>query len=67
MDAVVLDLGQSDGGAVPRLRKRLAADIPATLAAKCVEGWPAGVDEELAKNRRNVLHRNGGTAQRVPA
>ena len=46
MGATVLDPGQTDGSAVPRLRKRPAADIPETLVTKLVGGSPAGDNEE---------------------
>ena len=46
MGAAGLELGQPEGGTVPPLRKRLAAESPETLLAEVSEGSPAGLDEE---------------------
>ena len=46
MGAAGLEPGQPEGGTVPPLRKRLAAESPGTLLAEVSEGSPAGLDEE---------------------
>jgi hypothetical protein len=61
MGATVLDPGQPDGGAVPRLRKRPGANMPETLVAKVVREshaeWLSLPGQKGQKHNDNELRR----------
>ena len=66
MGTVALELGQPDGGAVPRTRTRLAAHIPETLVAEVVGGSPARVDQESAEQGPRCCGPEVHIAEAVP-